>query len=218
MRETGPTSRKGVFVTFEGVEGSGKSTQAARLADSLRTRGLEVVLSHEPGGTELGERVREILLDVSVDGMEPLTELMLFLASRSEHVARVVRPALRRGAVVVCDRYADASVAYQGGGRRLGVELVERLNETATGGVQPDVTFLIDVAPGEGLARKLRAAGRPDRIEREAVRFHERVRRAYLDLAARESERFVVVDGERDADLIASEVLDRVEKAMSRGS
>ncbi|MBD3367677.1 MAG: dTMP kinase [Candidatus Eisenbacteria bacterium] len=204
----------GLFITFEGVEGSGKSTQADALARSLSEFGLEVVRSREPGGTPLGERIREILLDRSVSGMEPRAELMLFLASRAEHVERLVLPALRRGAVVISDRYADASVAYQGGGRELGTDLVERLNETATGGVQPDVTFLIDVTPEAGQRRKSRDPHAPDRIEEETLAFHERVRNAYLGLASREPSRFVIVNGERDRDEIADEILARTRDLM----
>jgi len=206
--------RKGLFITFEGVEGSGKTTQATMLAEALTERGLVVVLSREPGGTRLGERIRGLLLDRAETGMTALAELLLFLASRAEHVAKTVLPGLARDAVVISDRYADASVAYQGGGRELGVDLVQRLNETATAGVQPDVTFLIDVAPGTGQRRKAAADGAPDRIERETLRFHERVRNAYLELAGREPGRFVVVDGERDPDEIALEVLTRTENLL----
>ncbi len=210
----GETGHSGLFITFEGVEGSGKSTQAERLARALTERGYEVVLSREPGGTPLGERIRELLLDRAETGMEPVAELMLFLASRAEHVARTIVPALGRGAVVISDRYADASVAYQGGGRRLGVDLVDRLNDSATGRVKPDVTFLVDVAPATGQRRKARGADAPDRIEEETLAFHERVRDAYLELAAREPERFVVVDGERDPDTVADEILGRTEDLL----
>jgi dTMP kinase len=209
-----PEGGGGLFVTFEGVEGSGKSTQADRLQRSLEERGHDVVRSREPGGTPLGERIRELLLDREETGMEPVAELMLFLASRAEHVARVVVPALERGAVVLSDRYGDASIAYQGGGRGLGVELVTRLNETATGGVQPDVTYLLDVAPETGQRRKSRDESAPDRIEQETMSFHERVRRTYLDLAAREPARFVVLNGERDAGEVAAEILARTERLL----
>ena len=212
MREA---EQRGLFITFEGVEGSGKSTQADLLAAALEERGLSVVRSREPGGTPLGERVRDILLERSDDGMEPLAELFLFLASRAEHVVRVIVPGLARGAIVLSDRYADASVAYQGGGRQLGAGLVQRLNETATGGVQPDVTFLIDVAPETGQRRKLRRADEPDRIEQETLAFHERVRDAYLALAAGDPARFVVVDGERDTEVIAHEILNAVEGLLA---
>lgn len=208
--------RSGLFITFEGVEGSGKSTQVRVLEEHLRERGIPTVFSREPGGTPLGEQLRGLLLDPRQHGMLPLTELFLYLASRAEHVSRVVRPALERGAVVVSDRYTDASVAYQGGGRGLGWEIVEPLNRLATDGVKPDVTFLLDLDPEEGLARFSGEHGRParDRIESEALEFHRRVRAAYVDASTREPARFVVLDARRDPDEIARLVAQRVEDLL----
>lgn len=201
-----PTER-GLFVTFEGVEGSGKSTQAHALREHLESGGVNVILTREPGGTALGERIRDILLDLGESGMLPQTELFLYLASRAEHVARVVAPALARGDVVISDRFGDASVAYQGGGRELGPSLVVSLNEVATGGVKPDVTFLLDLDPEEGLRRlSERGRGVRDRIEAEVPAFHARVREAYLSAAGREPERFVVLDAARTAAEIAVDV------------
>lgn len=203
---------RGCFVTFEGVEGSGKSTQASLLKAALEGRGYSVVLTREPGGTPLGERLRTILLDVGQRGMLPETELFLYLASRAEHAARVVLPALARGDIVVSDRYGDASVAYQGGGRELGPRLVESLNEIATRGVQPDVTFLLDLPPEDGLSRLSgRVGGGRDRIESEALEFHQRVREAYLALAERASSRIVVLDALMPPQDIAAAVIERVE-------
>jgi dTMP kinase len=190
------SDRRGLFITFEGVEGCGKSTQAAALFERLRAAGVRVILSREPGGTPVGERCREILLDIGNAGMQPATELFLYLASRAEHVAHVILPRLEAGEVVISDRFGDASVAYQGGGRGLGSETVETLNQVATSCVKPDVTFLMDLDPEEGLDRLVRGRGEDarDRIESEVLDFHARVREAYLRAAAREPERFVVID------------------------
>jgi len=208
----------GLFVTFEGVEGSGKTTQARLLLEHLKGRGVPAVLSREPGGTPIGEKLRAVLLDTGQAGMLATTELFLYLASRAEHVARVVRPGLERGQVVISDRYTDASVAYQGGGRGLGWEVVEPLNRLAVSGVKPDITFLLDLDPELGLARLAGAKDRAprDRIEREAVEFHRRVRAAYLEAAEREPERFVVLDGRRDTAEIARLVAQRVDDVLTR--
>lgn len=208
----------GLFITLEGVEGCGKSTQAAAIAEHLESLGHTVVTTREPGGTPLGESIREILLDPESGGMEAASELMLYLASRAEHVARVIRPALERGEVVISDRFADASVAYQGGGRGLGAELVESLNKIVTGGVEPDVTFLFDLEPASGLSRLSGRRDRPerlDRIEREALSFHGRVRDAYLALAARWPSRFVVLDAGREPGEIAEQVREKVNDILA---
>lgn len=178
-----------MLVSFEGVDGSGKSTQAALLADALRADGLEVVATREPGGTELGERVRGILLEGG--GMAPWSEAALFAAARAQLVEEVVRPALARGAAVVCDRYVDSSLAYQGIARGLGLEAVLELNRLATGGLLPDRTFLLRLPAGAALGR---SRGAPDRIEREGVAFLERVDAAYGKLAERFPERIVPLD------------------------
>lgn len=195
---------KGRFLTFEGPEGSGKTTQAARLADRLRTRGLDVVAVREPGGTRTGEAIREILQGASGDeDICPETEVLLFAASRAQLVKRVVAPALERGAWVVCDRFADSTTAYQGFGRGFDVERMLELNAFAVDGTWPDATFLLDLDVAAGFDRLgKRNAGRGagwDRIERENRSFHERVRCGYLELARRWPERFAVVAaGERE--------------------
>lgn len=178
-----------MLVSFEGIDGSGKSTQAALLAGALRADGLEVVQTREPGGTALGERVRALLLEGGA--MVPWAEAALFAAARAQLVEEVVRPALARGAVVVCDRYVDSSLAYQGLARDLGLEAVLELNLLATGGLLPDRTFLLSLSTGEALAR---SRGEPDRIEREGVAFLERVGAAYRELAGRFPERIVTLD------------------------
>jgi dTMP kinase len=194
-----------VFVTFEGLDGSGKSTQAELLAGELRDRGREVVLTREPGGTELGERVREMLLtggDVS-----PWAEAALFAAARAELVERVIRPALGRGADVVCDRYVDSSLAYQGIARGLGVERVLELNRPAIGDLLPDRTFLLLV---DAELAGARSGDEPDRIEREGADFRERVEAAYEQLAGTFADRIVTVDGSLPPEEIAAHVVEQV--------
>jgi dTMP kinase len=179
-----------VFVTFEGIDGSGKTTQAALLAEWALGEGHEVVAVREPGGTPLGERVRELLLDGPE--MSAWAEAALFAAARAELAERVIRPALLRGAWVVCDRYVDSSLAYQGVARGLGIDAVRELNAAATGGLTPDLTFVLLVDLGVALARR---AGRPDRIEREAADFVRRVDAGYRELVSAAPGRYVVLDG-----------------------
>jgi len=194
-----------VFVTFEGADGSGKTTQAALLADRLAEEGCEVVLTREPGGTELGERIRELLLHAG--DVTPWAEAALFAASRAQHVAEVIRPALQRGAVVVCDRYVDSSLAYQGIARGLGLDAVLQLNLAAVGGLLPDRTFLLLLDPAEALSRK---GADPDRIESEDDGFRARVDVAYRELADRFPERIVTLDGSRAPGELAEEVHGRL--------
>jgi dTMP kinase len=194
-----------MFVTFEGVDGSGKSTQARLLADWLRGEGRTVLLAREPGKTPLGESVRELVLHG--DEMAPWAEAALFAAARAELVAREIRPALERGDDVVLDRYLDSSVAYQGAGRRLGEDGVRQLSLTVTGGLLPDRTFLLALDPD---AARARASSRPDRIEREDDSFAARVADGYRRLAAAEPHRVVTLDGTQRPDRIAEEVRERV--------
>jgi dTMP kinase len=195
----------GWFIAFEGGEGAGKSTQEALLADSLRLAGRSVVRTREPGGTPAGEAIRHVLLSPDFDGLDARAEALLFAAARGEHVAHVVRPALERGDVVICDRYLDSSVAYQGVGRDLGVDRVRDLSLWATGELLPDLTVLLDVDPIVGLAR---FAGR-DRLEAESIDYHRAVRQGFLDLAAAEPERYLVVDAADPATVIADAIRQR---------
>jgi dTMP kinase len=187
----------GRFITFEGIEGCGKSTQAKLLAQKLVSRGVPVLITREPGGTDLGERLRGVLM-ARGEAITPLAELFLMEAARAQHVERVIRPALARGDWVVCDRFADSSTAYQGGGRGLGAALVEEINQIACRGLLPDRTILLDLPVGDGLER---ARGRVStnaancRFEDEDLAFHRAVAAAYRDLAAREPARVAVVDG-----------------------
>ena len=194
-----------MFVTFEGVDGSGKSTQARLLAERLREEGREVVLTREPGGTALGEQVRTLLLHG--ERIAPWAEAALFAAARAQLVDEVIRPALARGADVVSDRYLDSSLAYQGLARGLGIERVLELNLLATSGILPDRTFLVLVPPAEAAARRGDA---PDRIEREGAGFAEEVDKAYREIARVFGRRVVVVDGTRNAEDVARDVHGRV--------
>jgi len=198
------------FVTFEGIEGSGKSTQARRLAAWL---GPDTVLTQEPGGTDIGRAIRGLLLDHGHQAMAPAAEVLLFFADRAQHVAEVVRPALRSGRSVVSDRYTDSSLAYQGYGRGLDRGLILAVARLATDALQPDLTILLDLPVELGLAR---AGGRgpQDRLESEVREFHERVRSGYLEMAAAEPGRWVRVDAEGEADDVAGRVL---AAAASRG-
>ena len=190
-----------MFVTFEGLDGSGKTTQANLLVARLEADGKDVLSTREPGGTELGEGIRDLVLHGG--HVVPWAEALLYAASRAQHVEEVIRPALDRGAAVVSDRYLDSSVAYQGGARGLGVEQVLELNLTAVGGLLPDVTFLLDVAPEDAAARLDPSL---DRIELEDVDFHRRAGAAYRELADRFPERIVRLDGSRPAEQLAEEV------------
>ena len=190
-----------MFVTFEGLDGSGKSTQAELLRARLEVDGLEVVSTREPGGTVLGEQLRDLVLHG--DDVSPWAEALLYAAARAQHVDEVIRPALERGAAVICDRYLDSSVAYQGVGRELGLERVLDLNLAAVGGLLPDRTFLLALDATE-IGRRL--SGEHDRLERESEDFHARTAAGYRELAARFPERIVVLDATRTALELAEEV------------
>lgn len=182
---------RGQFITFEGIDGAGKSTQLAFLAEHLRAQGRDVVVTREPGGTELGEALRALVLNVDMD---PRTETLIMFAARAEHLARVIRPALAEGKWVLCDRFSDATFAYQSGGRQLPGEAVESLERWTHPDLVPDRTLLVDVSP-EVAAQRLAAARDADRFEAEQAAFFARVRAAYLARAAREPQRFVLLDG-----------------------
>jgi len=204
---------RGLLVTFEGGEGSGKSTQIERLADFLRAEGHEVVEAREPGTTPVGEAVREILLVTGPEHLSAESELALFLAARAQLVAEVVRPALDAGSIVLLDRFGDSSVAYQGYGRGLDPERVTALNAFFTGDLEPDLTVLIDVPVEASLERSGDRA--PDRMERAGEGFHRRVRAGYRELAMNEPERFVVLNGTDSIDTVQSAIRERIQRALA---
>jgi dTMP kinase len=204
------TPAPGTFVAFEGVEGSGKSTQVERLAQTLRSEGREVLVTREPGGPAVAERIREVLLDPEVTDMHPRTEALLYAAARAEHVQQVIIPALAAGKVVVCDRFLDSSLAYQGHARNLGPDDVFEINRWAIAGVLPDVVVLLQLQPEEGL-RRVTAQRDTDRIEGEDAAFHQRVADGFRRLAERDPDRFIVVKADGDPDTIAKEIRERLQ-------
>ena len=194
------------FIAFEGGEGAGKSTQEALLAEWLTAEGRSVLRTREPGGTPAGEAIRAVLLGNEYSGLDPRAEALLFAAARGEHVERVIRPALESGTVVVCDRYIDSSVAYQGIGRDLGADYVRDLSLWATRGLVPDLTVVLDIDPQVGLSR----VERPDRLESEPIDYHRRVRQAFLDIAHVQEHRYLVLDASDSKDAIAATIRTRV--------
>jgi dTMP kinase len=199
------------FITFEGSEGSGKSTQAERLAAHLQRCGVPHVLTREPGGTPIGESIRDLLQFVPHNSnMTPETELLLFEASRGQLVREVIKPALERGLCVIADRFADSTTVYQGAARKLDRETIERLNAFAVGDCVPDITFVLDVDAATAESRMRREPRKADRMEQQPAEFYERVREGYRDLAAHEPKRIVLVNGSRDPAQIESEVWERL--------
>jgi dTMP kinase len=198
-----------LFITFEGPEGCGKTTQLRLVATYLRDQGHDVLTTREPGGTPIGDRVRAILLDPAHTEMLPPAEFLLFSAARAQHVGQVIRPHLARGGVVLCDRYADSSLAYQGYGHQLDLDVLWAITRFATGGLLPDLTIYLDVPVDVGLRRK--AGGRGDawnRMEQKEIAYHQRVRAGYLDMAARDPGRWVVVDATQDVRAVWAVICD----------
>ncbi|RKO67965.1 dTMP kinase [Desulfofundulus salinus] len=200
---------KGFFVVFEGIDGAGKTTQARLLAQALVQRGHPVVLTREPGGTPVGEKIRSLLLDPVLAGLTPLAEALLYAGARAELVASTIRPALAGGRVVISDRFVDSSLAYQGYGRCLDLKELEQLNALATGGLVPDLTVLLDMPAAEALAR---LTGRADRIEQERLDFFDRVRWGYRQLVKRAPQRYLVLDGRLGCRELHRQILKAVEE------
>jgi dTMP kinase len=214
---------RGIFITFEGLDGCGKSTQTERLAAVLRANGHEVVVTREPGGTQIGEQIRGLLLNSRTQGLAPLAELTLMFASRAQLIREVILPAVKTGKIVLCDRYTDSSEAYQGGGRQLGSEAVLDLHQIICAGLNPEITILMDSEVKASVARarkrnKLANGGGSEdenRFERESTSFFERVHQAYVAIARREPNRVFMVDARRDGDTVHREIVEHVRKKLA---
>ncbi len=204
--------KKGMFITFEGTEGSGKSTQIRAAAAFLRKKGRSVVMLREPGGTRISEAIREILLNKKLKEMDPVTELLLYLAARAQIVREKILPALRKGKVVICDRFEDSTRAYQGFGRGISLAAIDQASLLVRGHLKPDMTFVLDIDITKGLAR----GGRHDRIEREALSFHQRVRRGFLTLAQKDSRRITVLDTSKPVDWVSQKIQERLERVFGK--
>jgi dTMP kinase len=205
-----------VFITFEGPDGSGKTTQAHLLAERLREQRYEVVLTREPGGSDIGDQIRAVLHDLRNTAMDARTEILLYSASRAQHVAQLIRPALAAGKIVISDRYADSTLAYQGYGRGLDLETLRTVTAFATGGLVPDLTLYLDIPPQEGLQRRRLGGDEWNRLDAEALEFHQRVRTGFLELARLEPERWVVIDGTRSAEEVQAEIRALVQARLSQ--
>lgn len=201
---------KGHFITFEGVEGSGKTTQMAILGHALETRGYPVVRTREPGGTKIGDAIRSLILDSKNQIMDAKTEFLLYLASRAQHLKEVILPALAEGKIVLCDRFADATYAYQGYGRGLSKREIDLIGRFVTGGLSPDLTLLLDIDVKKGLAR-LKGREEINRLDQETLEFHEAVRKGYLNLAKKNSRRIRVIRTDAGVEEIAKKIKEAVD-------
>ena len=204
-------AQKGIFITFEGVEGSGKTTQVQRLATAL---GPDVVLTREPGGTPISERIRDLFF--TSDGITPMTELLLIAAARAQHVDERIRPALAAGQIVICDRFVDASVAYQGYRGGINLEIIHQLNHAATGGLTPDLTFVLDLPPEIGLKRQQQGGVHRNRLDRESLESHRKVREGYLFVAKSDPRRVKLIDATHSPDTIHTAILAEYQKYLSK--
>lgn len=203
----------GIFITFEGIEGCGKSTQLELLARDLEAKGLQIVKTQEPGGTKIGSMIRKILLDPKNKAMDPITELMLYGASRAQHLKEVILPAIKERKIVLCDRFSDATIAYQGYGRGLSLDIIKRLDTLLTGELKPSVTILLDIDPEKGLLRAKKRIEKNNslkegRIEQEGFSFHKRVREGYLKLAEEEPERIKVIGADGSVEDVHKKIIE----------
>ena len=205
-----------MFITLEGIEGSGKTSQIKHIEAFFTKRGLESVVTREPGGTVVGEKIRSVLLNPDIEKMSPLTELFLYEADRIEHLEKIIRPALASGKIVLCDRFCDATVVYQGYGRGLDLEIIHGLHGLILGDLKPDLTILFDLAPEIGLTRAWRQvnngsrSGKETRFEKEKLAFHRKIRKGYLAIAGMEPERFFIVNADRDEATVRNAVIQRI--------
>ncbi|WP_366923408.1 dTMP kinase [Metallumcola ferriviriculae] len=204
---------KGIFISFEGPDGGGKTTQITKTAAKLREMGRDVVVTREPGGTDLGESIREILLDPGQKDVSDRAEVLLYAASRAQHVFQVIGPAIKAGKVVLCDRFVDSSIAYQGFGRGLDLDFISSVNLQATEGTVPQLTLLLDIPAEQGLVRA-KGTGRPDRMEKEAIKFHREVRQGYLWLKEQHPHRFRLIDATNAPEQVFNKVWAEVAKVL----
>jgi dTMP kinase len=205
-----------LFITFEGPEGSGKTTQAKRLAERLQECGCNVLTVREPGGTSISEQIRAVLHSLDNRDMQPRTEILLYCAARAQLVGQIIRPHLQSGGLVICDRYADSTLAYQGYGRGLDLPTLRMILDFATGGLWPDITFYLDIDVESGLKRKRVGGDEWNRMDDLAVDFHRRVRAGYREMVAQEPARWVMVDATRDAETVAKEIWEMMERRMNK--
>ena len=205
---------RGLFITFEGTDGAGKTTQIQRLSADLRQVGHDICLTREPGGTPISEQIRDMLLNPDHSEMAATTELLLYAASRAQHVSEVIKPALEAGKIVISSRFADAMVVYQGYGRGLDLEQINRLNRIATEGVTPDVTFVLDLPVEIGLQRVQKSRGGLDRLEREKIEFHQRLRDGYRALAQQEPQRLKIIDARATPDQVYAQIQEAVQPLL----
>ena len=205
---------KGLFITFEGIEGCGKSTQAKLLAEYLRNQGKVVFLTREPGGPKISEQIREILLSTKNNEMLPETEVLLYMASRSQHTGEWIIPALEQGKIVISDRYYDSTLAYQGAARRIERKLIDSITKFATFGLKPDITFLVDLPAEEGLSRI--SYKKADRLEQESLEFHKKVRKGFFEIAKIEKNRYIIIDGRDSVEKIHKEIVKMFEEKIRK--
>lgn len=204
-----------MFISFEGPDGGGKTTQINALIPWLEAQGLEFVKTREPGGTIIGEEIRDVIMNMKNKSMFPRTEILLFCASRAQLVDELMRPTLAAGKILLCDRYTDSTLAYQGYGHGLNLDALGQLLEFATGGLKPDLTILLDIPAYSGLKRRLSNHEEWNRMDDYALEFHERVRKGYLTMAAREPERFAVIDADRDRDVVQKDIREIIAGRLS---
>jgi len=211
-----------MFITFEGIEGSGKTSQIQSIQVQLRDKGYDVIATREPGSSDIGAQIRSILLDSGNKGLDPLAELLLYMADRAQHLSETIKPAMSAGKVILCDRYFDATLAYQGYARGLDISLIAKLHQLAFSDVRPDLTFLLDLPAEVGLARAWRQiengqrTGKETRFEEEALAFHSKVRSGYLTLAAEEPRRFEIIDASAPKERVVQEIMAVIENVINR--
>lgn len=204
--------KKGIFITFEGGEGCGKSTQVRHLYKYLKSKGYNVVLTYEPGGGEISNKIRNILLSLRNKNLHYKTELLLYLASRAQHIEEKIKPALKDGKIVICDRFSDSTFAYQGGARKIPENIIKFIDDFATSKTKPDITILLDISPEEGLKRIENI--KYDRLENEEINFHRRVRKSYLQLAQKNVERIKIFDGREEVKVLHNKIVREIDKLL----